>query len=278
MTQTTTDCLPAEVLNLGEPRTVFPGNKSIALTYWVCGGLVILLGIAIATMLGYGVLFEKALDKPDRKWGVIFAAFVIPVMVILGIYCIYYGRFLYSLRYVIALNGLARVEGKRYVIMPWDGLQLYVLFIPNIPGTQNNYLIQCGTLKWKLIYDIQKVDKLGVAVSEGIVRRQLDSHLQRIFDGETISFGPVSISRDGLVQNGRILAWDSVDTIEDISGHNGIHFSRLFVIKQQENNHSWAELDANQVLNFELMFEIIRNLQPDLLDNSIKPKAPKRKA
>jgi len=256
------DDLPAEVLALGEPRTVFRGNSRTASDLFLVLTLMILLLTLVVGFALYGVI-----RVPEQI--TVGAALMISgmILVLIGVIVAAYlrGRAILGLRYALCPGGLARVRGMRVDVLPWEGLEVYIWPTAPFRGAPHRCVLINGGTRWSLSGEVARVNELCVAVSEEMIRRNLTDYKKRIGRGDEIDFGPIAISSRGLAHDGRLLSWDSLAAIDERRKMTGLGLVRDFHIRQALSNGSWTVLSADQLPNLGLLFALIGERKPTAL-------------
>lgn len=262
-TQKASDPFPAEVIPLGEPFAVFRGSRLLSMVSLIVGpvGILFFLGL---TILGYATGGIKE-GSPAGPIMIVMAV----LMTLAGGYLIYAGLAMRQLRYALCPGGIARIKGKRVEVLPWNGLQITVHFhghpLLSSLGTSNKFWIKNDSKKWSVHYEVAQSDNLAKAVSEEIVRRNLDPALERIAQGETVQFGPLRVDRNGITLKDRTLSWEQVSSIGVVVEQRAGGVGRRFTIKQVGNDREWGSVEERKLPNFELLFALVRKLRPAVL-------------
>jgi hypothetical protein len=257
------DLSAVEAVPLGQPFAVFRGSKLLSMISLIVGPLGVFL-IPGATIVGYvtGGVKEGSPAGPIM----LVLSFL---MALAGGYLIYAGLMMRQLRYELCPGGIARYKGQRVEVLPWNGLQITVHFhghpLLTALGTSNKFWIKNDSRKWSVHYEVANSDKLAKAVSEEIVRRNLDPALERITQGQPLEFGPIRVDRNGITLKDRTLSWEQVSSIGAAIEQRASGVGRRFSIKQIGNDRDWGSVEERKVPNFELLFALIRKLRPEAL-------------
>lgn len=151
-------------------------------------------------------------------------------------------------RVLVYPQGLIFRFGSTTEVFPWDEFEfvwreITKLYINGVyAGTTHSY-------KWKLqggregkVDDaIKSVSDLGEIIEQEVTRRQLPIALNIFHAGQTVSFSPLEVSRQGLNNGKTTLAWQDVKSVRVESGQ--------ILVKKQGKWLPWCSVNVSQIPN-----------------------------
>jgi len=133
-------------------------------------------------------------------------------------------------------NGLA-VRGPTPAVFTWDDL-----ISVTVTGVQAN---RRGAARWRFTAtaddgreialgpDLPRLGELAEVVTTEVMVRVVPWYLRAVGAGGTVSFGPFTVSRDGIVKDGDLLPWQYV---KDVTVDNGL----VVVQRVRAEAESWG--------------------------------------
>jgi hypothetical protein len=168
-------------------------------------------------------------------------------------------------RYFLCPDGLARTERNSVATMPWNGLQVFVNYDPTVEGNFDTLRLENGTKKWVLHHNVANLADLFEQVNDSIATVEREQLLAAIQRGEPATFGPMEVSRRSITLNGKKLAWEDVGAIGDTVSESKTGPIRKFTVTLTNDSREWGAVEAQLVPNHELLFDLIREIQPQVL-------------
>lgn len=123
------------------------------------------------------------------------------------------------------------------------GVQVHTIRLRHKDGTRLEYTENPSSSDV-----MQNAGALAEAVNEGVARVQHAPHLQRLKAGESLKFGPVFITPDGIGDGKKSLPRPELDSVEAADGK--------LIVRQNGTDRPWASFPSARIPNF-LLF---RNL------------------
>ncbi len=253
----------AEEHKLGERRLDQHLGRS-RLTSWAA--IITLLSaevILMATMTGYGIAFSSALDALIRSpLFVIFTEFTLfsllltPVTIIAIIHNF---QHIHNYTYTFERGVILKRGQQTPVVCRWEDVET-VWRIPGInwyarrqqhilPQRLWAYTIQLRDgVKYTLTRLNIKQESLGKIIKEQVVPLQLPAIADAFQAGQTLTFGRVRVSQQGITVDTHLLPWPQVKSVS-------LEGNRLVVYNITQRK-PWQRLQAKHIPNLFLLFAL----------------------
>src|SRR5207245_2253538 len=128
-----------------------------------------------------------------------------------GLVAVYVAIGLRGLRYLVFPGHLVAVQGSKRTVLRWDQIREVYQFV-HPAWKKYNVVTRIGkTLT--ITGDTRGHTRLGDHIAERVAEILLPGALKRLEDGQTLSFGPLSISRAGIECNGELVPWHHIGTL-----------------------------------------------------------------
>ncbi|GCE16124.1 DUF6585 family protein [Tengunoibacter tsumagoiensis] len=244
----------AGTYQLGEPQAEYKiGLKKWMVTYIWMGIIGAIIGIVLA------VLGLMGMASDDSAWQLA----VVGVACFFG--CLYliarYARYPLVRRswkvvvcakgFIFTKNGQAEAFAWDQIESVWQEIKVYKKY-GTTTGTTYKYTVRRKDGVQVLIDDtFEDNDVLGQKIVEEAHNVQLPLAIEAFHAGQTLHFGPLSISAQGLSNGKELLPWDG--TIRRINISNG-----YFEVKKTDKLLLWANIEVSKIPNVLVLHNLIR--------------------
>jgi hypothetical protein len=219
--------------------------------YLVFGVLAIVLGLAGAVLCIVALTAPGAKTSGMLKLGV----FVLAVLSS-GVGMLAKWRNLRGASVIVFEGGLAKIQGPNCSTMPWREITTIRRGRPvgdndlTIGTPMRLTLIDRGGQEWVLTESYTNLKELRTAAEECSLATMVPEALRTMQDGQTVSFGDIAASREGLTSAGKdLLEWAQVAEAKIEKGKVTIS-SRLLA-------RPWYEGPIYQVPNAHLLLALV---------------------
>ncbi len=205
--------IPLEARVLGTPTMTYEPNTK---WQWVNlgAGLFFLLGGLLAMLVG------PVLAIMEEEAGPLVISFCGFIAAALGAWTVYSFFRDRGWRVLIFPNGLAQVRTGKTTVVPWDDVTHFWYAVTRNYrngvhiGTTYNFTLQ-GKDGQKLSFSngLANVEQLGNTIRDETMKRLYPRYAAAYNAGETIPFGPLSISKQGISNGKETIAWEQVKGI-----------------------------------------------------------------
>lgn len=238
----------AKIASLGALRRTFGpvrrsvrATRSIGLICIVLGVVALVGGIVLAITSDAGMLCLSAI-------GLALVAF--------GVWAVRWSRAYTDLRVALHEQGLVYSAGGEDQVYRWDELaEIGQVIITPRHGdydrrTSHTYrLVTHDGRKLVLNDRLQGITDLGQALQKAASPRLLEAALARFAQGETLTFGKLSVGREGLTLGRRTLAWGDLASAQ-LSGNH-------VYITAKGRKATWAGLPVRELPNVLVLLALI---------------------
>ena len=219
MSLTLPDDVPAEVNDLGEPLAEFT-TGGLLLGVYVVGGIVcVLLGLA-ALGFGIAVLFHP----PKRGMAGVFKLMAFGLFLVAsGAGMLARSRGFRGLRVFACRAGLARVHGTTAELLRWDEVNSVRRDLSQKEGVtvRSPYrviLVRRDGKAFEFSEALSGVKRLRELAEENTLPFMLPAAVEAYRAGETVGFGEVSVSPEGVHSGRYTLPWEDFAEAEAKQG------------------------------------------------------------
>lgn len=236
--------VPAEAQPLGTPVAEYtPGPRSqkanligsVVLIVFGLGG--ILLGIYLASLYGSGQLCFSVAGL---------------ISCLLGVLWFVLSKRQSDLRVLVFPEGLSYTKRGKTDIIRWDDVATVKQNITRHQqgGTTHVYTVQLTDGRKHTFSDgLAGVQNLGNTIQQEVTRRILPRAVEAYGAGETIPFGKVSISKDGITRGKETLSWDQI---------KGVKLDRgVISIKKEAKWLRWSSVRVAETPNVFVLLAIV---------------------
>ena len=218
------DDVPPEVAELGEPIAEFRSGALAYVLFLVIGCFAILLGV------GFLVLFIVILVMPARanqggrlpNFRTLIVAFV---CVSAGIATLRRAWGLRGLHVIVFPVGLARIQGPQVDVLRWDDINR-VTRNPSVKAkgltlSTPTELILSSRDGREIVFNenLSRLREMRELVEGNTLKVMLPPAMEALEADETIGFGPVSVSAEGVHCGEQTLPWAGYESAEIAQGN-----------------------------------------------------------
>jgi hypothetical protein len=207
----------SEEYPLGKPIATCESNERLSSFHLTLAGFIFILGLVAGAL---GIYFTPLRPYRDQLLVVAVTAIVISI-----IYA--YSAFRVGvMRVVVATEGLICIKGDRPTAWRWDeiewvkqanvnryrnGLSLGITYKYTLRRKDGKQVVFTNRLK--------NVAWLGNTIQKEVARQLVPNATETYNSGETVRFGPVSLSHAGFGRNKQLLKWGQVQSIRIDRGY-----------------------------------------------------------
>jgi hypothetical protein len=255
------DDLPEEVGALGTPIGVFKARRSHALFYLILGVLTLSCeGLSMAVFL-VSLLVGRDITHIDQPGNLFRPNLCSLAWTVLGAIMIYRGLQTNKMQVLVFPDALARVDRQGTDVVYWEDVKRVRW------DTRARRLEMTLAIPVQLVLEreggsplvfsesVARLRDLRELVEKQTLPHLLPPALQTFRAGKTLSFGAVSVNRDGLQHPYGILPWVDLDSLEVIKG-------KLII----RNHRSWrvmARVPRSKVPNLHVLLALTQQALGD---------------
>ncbi len=243
MSVTLPDDVPPEVHDLGEPLAEFTTGRFLFAAY-VVGGIVCVLLALAALGLGIAVLFHP----PKRGMAGLFKLMVFGVFLLAsGVGMLTRSRSIRGLRVFACRDGLARVQGANAEQIRWDEVNHVRRDLSakkegvTVRTPYRVVLVRRDGKEFEFTEALSDVKRLRELAEECTLPLMLPAALEAYRAGETVGFGDVSVSPEGVHSGKDTLTWEDFDEAEAKQGQ--------LLVRAAGRKRPFFKLDVAKVSN-----------------------------
>jgi hypothetical protein len=209
MSVTLPDDIPAEVNGLGELLAEFSTGGFLVGVYYVGGIVCVLLGLAV---VAFGVVLLIQVPKRGMAGIIKLAGFGV-VLVASGTGMLTRSRGLRGLRVFACRDGLARVHGTKAELVRWDEVNrvrrdLNKKENVTVRSPYRVILVRRDGKEFEFSEALSDVKRLRELAEERTLPFMLPAAVEALRAGETVGFGAVSVSPEGIHSGKGTLPWE----------------------------------------------------------------------
>jgi hypothetical protein len=230
----------AGMYDMGELTALYKPRFTNPLVIIVLALLVIVVDIALFVAI------------VNTGW-IVYILGIIPILAI--IYAVK-GIANYNVRVYTFTNGLIRAKGKAYDVIRYD--QVAQVFFISKKGAYGSVsytltLVRSDGTSCKFSSVIQYLGTLGSTVQSEVVRRHMPQALDAFRKGNTLSFGPLTVSLQGIGNGRGTLPWNMVQPIILQRG--------FVIVKQIGQGSNFAKVKVTEVPNLPVFLGVVKYAQ-----------------
>ena len=230
----------AGMYDMGELTALYKPRFTNPLVIIVLALLVIVVDIALFVAI------------VNTGW-IVYILGIIPILAI--IYAVK-GITNYNVRVYTFTNGLIRAKGKAYDVIRYD--QVAQVFFISKKGSYGSVsytltLVRSDGTPCKFSSVIQYLGTLGSTVQSEVVRRHMPQALDAFRKGNTLSFGPLTVSLQGIGNGRGTLPWNMVQPIILQRG--------IVIVKQIGQGSNFAKVKVTEVPNLPVFLGVVKYAQ-----------------
>lgn len=229
----------AATYQLGTPQSEYKvgyaGRKKV--------GLIILFIV----LIGLGGLFGAAAADPSGGQQLVFVILSL-ACVAFAIYIVLQPVIYRSWRAYVCSDGLLSVRGSKIEAFRWDQIEAMWQAVTRryyngiYTGTTHIYTVRSSDGRQVVFNDrFANVEQLGDTISREITNRLLPQVIRAYQAGNTITFGPLSISQQGVSNSKELLPWSQ---IKEVGVNRGV-----VTVKKEGKWLNWSSVMVAKVPN-----------------------------
>jgi hypothetical protein len=248
----------ASTYQLGNPRTDYGIAARVANRRIITGIVVFIIGIAMG-IWGVGILASSSGSSSDN--GSLAIVLFIAALILGGFGLIAWIRAIAlknsNLHIYVCDNGLIYTIGNAAPQpFPWNQVQAVWRSVTRhyrngiYTGTTFLYTIQRNDgYRIVLNNNIRGIESLGNVISDRITKLLLPQVIQAYTNGQTVSFGALSLNQQGLGNGSEILPWPQVEAVDVKNG--------FISVKRQGAWLRWSRVAAADIPNLFVFLALI---------------------
>ena len=128
-------------------------------------------------------------------------------------------------RVLVFKDGLGHVRGNQVAAMRWDevrevyrDIRLYRTSYGGLSVSRHTYTLRSADGRTiRLTRHINEIEKLGSMLCQAITQAQLPRAVQTLNSGGALSFGPLSMSRQGIAVGRKLIPWSEIKGVRVIN-------------------------------------------------------------
>lgn len=250
--------LPEEAQTLGPPLAVYRPTRALLVGLGVCavvivGGLVLAVA-AVWSMLQPGPIPQKSLEGMQAGVGAGLGLMVMGAC--LAIAALRAGK----RRVVVCQDGLVLVKPRGCTIVRWDEIvefyraETRLMFAGFHLNTSRTFaIVTTAGKRTEITSFFRDTGTLGDTIERQVLTRLLPAALAALEAGETVTFGPIGVSRQGLWRaGGHVLPWEALDSVQIASG--------WLRVRQAGAWFNWFSLMSGAVPNVLLFLALVNKM------------------
>jgi hypothetical protein len=210
---------------------------------------LVIIALALLVIVADIALFVAIVNT---GW-IVYILAIIPILAI--IYAVK-GIANYNVRVYTFTSGLIRAKGKAYDVIRYD--QVAQVFFISRKGRYGSVsytltLVRSDGTPCKFSSVIQYLGTLGSTVQSEVVRRHMPQALDAFRKGNTLSFGPLTVSLQGIGNGRGTLPWNMVQPIILQRG--------FVIVKQIGQGSNFAKVKVTEVPNLPVFLGVVKYAQ-----------------
>ncbi|MFN8374229.1 MAG: DUF6585 family protein [Anaerolineae bacterium] len=239
---------------LGTPKTRFNGITNI----WL--GIVLLVVFGIMTAV-FALAAYQAPRNRFAEYDASTAMLVIAVVCgVLGVMVFFFTVFRYrGLHVQVYDEGFARIRGRKIEAVRWTDVRSVLQSVTHYRrygqtiSTRYIYTIETADRRRiKLSNEIKDISLLGDTIQQETSKRMLPQAVAAYQSGQPVSFGSITLSKDGVSQGRKQLSWAEVEGVQIENGY--VKF------KKQGKWFNWANVPAAKIPNLYVFLSMVDNI------------------
>jgi hypothetical protein len=215
--------------------------------------LVGFLGLGLALLFAGLAVTSSAPPTDDRVHVEIISISVALLFALFG-FC--FPLFYRSWRVYLYSEGFAFVRGKKLDVFRWDQIESLLQSVTKqyvngiYMGTNHRYTIRGLDGRQVVLTDrITHVESLGNVISDMVTRVKLPVVIAGFKAGGIVTFGPLSVSLQGVSNGKETISWDQVT---DVKVNRGI-----VIVKKEGKWLSWSSVRVANIPNFFVFLALV---------------------
>jgi len=228
---------------LNEYKVGYGGRKKVALI------------IMFIVLIGLGGLFGAAAADPSTGQQALFVVLCL-ACVAFAIYLVLQPVLYRSWRAYVCSDGLLSVRGNKIEPFRWDQIEAMWRSVTKhytngiYTGTTHVYTVRSSDGRQVVFNDrFANVEQLGDTISREVTNRLLPQVIRAYHAGNTITFGPLSISQQGVSNGKELLQWSQ---IKEMGVNRGV-----VTVKKEGKWLNWSSVMAAKVPNIFVFMALV---------------------
>ena len=225
--------------------------------------MMLTCGIAsLILAIGIGFFAYNLFTSPRNINDSTNAPFLIGVSVVFllaALYCLLYPLIYRSWHVYVYTEGFAFARGGKIDAFRWDQVdcmwqRITKRYMNGIyMGTQYKYTIR-GMNKRQIVLNdrITNIGGLGAIISDMVTRVKLPAVIAAFKDGQTITFGKLSVNMQGVSNSKELVSWDQIKEIAVNAG--------VVTVRKEGKWLSWSSVQVANIPNFFIFFALVNTI------------------
>jgi hypothetical protein len=213
---------PSDVEQLGPPLAEYRVGAAKIVFFWIVGAGAAVLGLAVLALVVWIAIEVRWQRGKWRALGLL--GFAAVFLLSAGLGALRAARRWRGERFLVFDDGLAHIQGGKVEFLRWDA----VAVLRRVAFTESKDTLTKGT--YQII--LEGADGRPIAIDQSVARfpelRDLAEgetlkHLlprtaRALRAGETVPFGELAVSPEGLHHGTTVLPWETLDTVDTAKG------------------------------------------------------------
>ena len=246
----------ATTYQLGTPQQEYGFKATRTL---ITGLLTLILGIASIVFIfnTEGISLSNIdfsyVDTSGNFWVFTIAGLVLIAVGIVSLVNLFKNL---NLRVLLCTEGLLRTNGSKVEIVRWDQVQAFWQAVTKryyngiYTGTTHRYTLRRADGEvFKFNDTLGKVEALGNAIQREVTRVLLPKYISAYNSGSTVSFGLLSINKQGISNSKEMLPWSQY---KDMQVRRGI-----VSVKKEGKWLNWSNISVANIPNFYVFMALL---------------------
>ncbi|HKF37334.1 MAG TPA: DUF6585 family protein [Ktedonobacteraceae bacterium] len=215
--------------------------------------------ISLVAAGGFGFLAYEMLTSPRNSNDINNAYLVIGIGVVFllgALYCFLYPQIYRSWHVYVGSEGFAFSRGSELDAFRWDQIECMWQRVTRrymngiYTGTDHKYTVRGLDGRQVVLNDrITNVERLGNVISGMVTRVKLPEAIAAFKAGSTVTFGPLSVSMQGVSNSKELITWDQ---IKEFKVNNG-----MVIVKKEGKWLSWSSVQVANIPNFFVFLALV---------------------
>jgi hypothetical protein len=244
--------VPIGIQDLGDRVAEYGSNTRTQKLSYVIGGIFAGVGAAIV-LLGL-ILSLVQSDAEQLCYSGIGLVVAAPGLFIIG------GAWLRrDLCVQVFADGLTRTQRGKTDVIPWDDVTAFWYSVTHhqqsgrTASTAHVYTVQRGDERKFVFKDtLANVEKLGQTIRNETVRRLLPRAIEDMNAGQTVPFGKLAISKEGITRGTETVPWDEVTNVRLSKG--------VVYVEREGKRANWATVTVAETPNVFVLIALVNQI------------------
>jgi len=151
-------------------------------------------------------------------------------------------------------HGFLYTRGRSVDFCPWDRITTFWCHrqcVPNTAPSSRYWVMRDDEVVFAFKSKrLNGVEEFAAGLYAEVHERLLAPALKAYAAGESVSFGPIAIDREGLTYRGEHLPWDRITSA-------AADLESDFVVQKAGKTYAWCELSTARIPNFPILQELL---------------------